>query len=88
MTQQFVESGGQLSSILTTFSQDGGSFQMHHTDESYLSAMTDAMGGMSLIFSLWGDTAQTMSWLDIPPCGSSENCDTNSVAVWSDIKLS
>ena len=86
VTQKFVESGGQLSSILTTFSQDGRSFNMQHTDGSYLNAMSHAMSDMSLVFSLWGSTAQTMAWLDQPPCGS-ESCDTNSIAVWSDVAL-
>merc|ERR1719491_2604427 len=36
----------------------------------YFVALSEAMAaGMSLRITYWGDRAETMSWLDSPPCG-------------------
>merc|ERR1712039_1160147 len=37
----------------------------------YLAALSDIMAaGMSLRITYWGDKAETMAWMDSPPCGS------------------
>jgi hypothetical protein len=75
-----VNGNGQLSEVSTTLSQDGRSFKMTHSDSNcgggYLESMTDAFkSGMTLYYSYWGSDANTMSWLDIPPCDYSTSCN-------------
>jgi len=37
----------------------------------YMAALSDIMSaGMSLRITYWGDKAETMAWMDSPPCGS------------------
>eukprot|EP00456_Euglypha_rotunda_P058223 TRINITY_DN4833_c0_g1_i11.p1 TRINITY_DN4833_c0_g1~~TRINITY_DN4833_c0_g1_i11.p1 ORF type:complete len:308 (+),score=12.98 TRINITY_DN4833_c0_g1_i11:95-1018(+) len=84
-----TNSGGQLSSVTTTLSQNGHTFQMIHDDSKcgsgYLESMTDAFkSGMTLYYSYWGSDANTMSWLDIPPCDYSTSCTGGSATI-SDI---
>jgi len=57
--------------IVTTLSQGGRTVEMPNSPKGeYLAGMADAMErGMSLRMTSWGDEADTMSWLDSPPCG-------------------
>ena len=78
-----VDAGtGNLTTVTTTLSQPGkAGLTMTHSDAScgrgYLSALTGPLAaGMVPTFSTWGSTAQTMSWLDIPPCGANTACNT------------
>ena len=55
---------------------------------SYLEAMQQAFEyGMVMILSYWGDTWQTMNWLD-RMTGCSGDCDTSGHAIFSDIQIS
>jgi len=89
----FQTSGGVLSKIVTTFSQDNGQFTITHDDErcggGYLSSMTSAFKqGMVLVTSYWsGATGGDMGWLDIPPCNANENCDTHGVVSFTNLAL-
>merc|ERR1740139_308404 len=48
-------------------------------------AMAD---GMSLRITYWGDSAETMAWMDAPPCGPQEcNAHTAGDAVISDVSV-
>jgi cellulase len=86
---------GNVTDIVTTLTQagSGSSVVLSHSDSNcgagYLSSMSTALKtGMVPIFSLWGDTAATMSWLDEPPCSASASCDADTaVMVVSDISL-
>jgi len=75
-----TDSNGQFNKMTTILGQSGKSFTLTHDDScgsGYLSSLTDALSkGMVVTLSYWGDTAQTMSWLDIPPCSNTENCNT------------
>jgi len=81
-----LNSNGQLNSVTTTLSQSGRNFQMTHDDSKcgggYLETLTDAFkSGMTLYYSYWGSDANTMSWLDIPPCDSSTSCTGGSATI-------
>jgi len=92
ISYNFQTSGGVLSRIVSTISQNGRQFAIVH-DEScgsgYLASLTDAFSqGLVLTTSYWsGATGSTMSWLDVPPCNSNENCDTSGTAIYSDIMV-
>jgi len=88
----FQTSGGNLNHITTVLSQDGSArFTINHDDScggGYLSSMTDAFKqGMVVIMSYWGTSGSVMSWLDIPPCNSNENCNENTQVIFSDIQV-
>jgi len=87
----YSTSGGQLNKITTVLGQASKSFTITHDDScggGYLESLTDALSaGMVLAFSYWGDTAATMSWLDIPPCSSTENCNTGTSFTISDFAI-
>jgi len=76
----FSTSGGQFNKMTTVLGQNSKSFTLTHDDScggGYLESLTDSLAsGMVLAISYWGDTASTMSWLDIPPCSNTENCNT------------
>lgn len=90
----------QLTKIVTTLSQpqrrqpSSQPVYITHTDSDcsrggYLEDMTTALAqGMVPTLSVWGDTAATMSWLDIPPCSTSQNCDPSSSMIISGLSLS
>ena len=86
---------GNLTSIAVTLSQPARNsiFTYTITDNNcnkpgYLSALSYAFDvGMTPILSLWGDSASTMSWLDIPPCSDSVSCDPNSYMIVSDFSI-
>jgi len=84
-----TSSNSQLSSIETVLSQNSKTFNLTHNDTyckaGYLSSLTDAFKGMVPTFSYWGNTADTMKWLDIPPCLNTTDCDTNTVAKLSNL---
>jgi hypothetical protein len=93
-TSFVANAAGNLTSITSVLSQPGRTpISLIHTDSTcqgpaYLEAMSDALrNGMVPTLSLWGDTAQTMAWLDMPPCSSSQNCDPNSVVTFRDISI-
>jgi len=75
-----ANSNNQLNKITTVLSQGTNSFTLTHDDScgsNYLESLTAPLqAGMVVAMSYWGDTASTMSWLDIPPCSNSENCNT------------
>jgi len=88
---EFLTKGGALSGMRTTLKQRDQRVVLDHSDcnEGYLAKLTDAMKyGMSLRVTYWGDQAQTMAWMDIPPCDwngcSGENAGH---AVISDIRV-
>jgi len=89
----FQTSGGSLSRIVTTFSQEDRSFSITHDDGicggGYLSSMTSAFKqGMVITTAYWSPaTGAELDWLDIPPCNADENCDTQGVVTYSDLAL-
>ena len=87
----FVETNGQLTAINTVLSQGSKTFTMAHTDSNcgggYLESLTSVVkSGMVLVFSSWGDSGGTMSWLDVPPCNGGSNCN-NGAATFSNIAV-
>jgi len=89
---QFQSSGGQLSQIVTTLAQGSNNVQVVHNSGNcggnYLQQLTQAVQkGMVVTFSYWGSDAGTMSWLDIPPCDYSQNCDPNQSVTFSNIQI-
>lgn len=74
--------GGNLTNVITTLTQagSGSAVTLAHSDKTcgtgYLESMSAAMkAGMVPIFSVWGEGASTMSWLDEPPCSMTATCD-------------
>lgn len=86
MRTDFVESGGKLSEIKTTLSQDGGNSYTFHQYSSqcqggYLEAMGEALKqGMTFTGVIWGSDWNTMKWLD-GNTGCGGGCDSGSVYV-------
>jgi len=69
----FLAKYGTLASMTTTLRQGNRKVVLDHANcqASYLSQLSDAMAtGMSVVTSYWGGEAKTMSWMDMPPCGS------------------
>jgi len=88
----FITSNGELARINTMISQNGKQFGFSHDDGrcggGYLSSLTDAFKtGMVVVFSYWGDSGSSMSWLDVPPCDASQNCDDNTFVTFSNIQI-
>jgi len=89
----FQMSSGDLSRIVTTFSQDNRQLIITHDDGTcgggYLASLTSAFNqGMVLATSFWsGATGGDMEWLDVPPCNINENCDTSGIVTFSDLAL-
>lgn len=86
---EFQESNGQLSGIKNTLTQGSQSFIYYScTDSSYLQAMTDHLkNNMVLVMSQWGNTYQTMQWLD-GMTGCQGDCDLDGASsTYSDIKI-
>lgn len=85
---------GNLASVTTTVAQGAASFVLSHTDATcgagYLAAMTAPLAaGMVPAISVWGDSGQTMSWLDVPPCSLAASCaDATAQGVFSDFSIS
>jgi len=69
---EFMKNDGVLSGMRTTLRQNGRQEVMEHRNcnKAYLAKLSDAMAaGMSLRITYWGGEAQTMAWMDVPPCG-------------------
>jgi len=76
-----TNSNNQFNKMTTNLYQNGKVVTLNHDDgcgSGYLESLTDVLrNGMVVAMSYWGDTSDTMSWLDIPPCSSGQNCNTN-----------
>lgn len=62
--------------VFARLEQDGRELVLDHSScsSSYLQNLARAMSsGMAMRITYWGQDAQTMSWLDMPPCGE-ETC--------------
>mmetsp|Transcript_145301 Transcript_145301/g.404989 ORF Transcript_145301/g.404989 Transcript_145301/m.404989 type:complete len:565 (-) Transcript_145301:93-1787(-) len=73
----FNAQGWTLTGMVTTLRQEGRQVVMDHAacDPGYLAQAGSAIQkGMSLRITYWGDTAETMNWMDVPPCGP-EACE-------------
>jgi len=69
---EFTAEGATLTGMITRLRQDGREVTLAHESCSaeYFAALSDAMAeGMSLRITYWGDQANTMAWMDQPPCG-------------------
>lgn len=69
---EFMESAGSFSGMRTTLRQGEHQVVLDHSscDAEYLASLSDALAaGMSLRITYWGDEAETMAWMDSPPCG-------------------
>jgi len=86
----FKETNGQFSSVSFVLSQNGNIFNLPSPcSQSYLNSLTTALTkGMVLTMSYWGGTGQELSWLDVPPCDVSQNCDTGGSFTISNIMIS
>mmetsp|Transcript_151514 Transcript_151514/g.385176 ORF Transcript_151514/g.385176 Transcript_151514/m.385176 type:complete len:765 (+) Transcript_151514:39-2333(+) len=76
----FEAQGQTLTGFKTVLSQEGRKVVLEHAncDMGYLAQLSKPVQeGMSLIFSYWGASAQTMAWMDSPPCGP-EVCQASS----------
>merc|ERR1719203_2587660 len=75
----FFEDAGVLTGMRTTLVQGHRRVVLDHKncDPTYLEQLSAAMAaGMSLRITYWGDQAESMSWLDAPPCGP-ETCSSS-----------
>jgi len=78
---------GKLIRIANRLVQDGRTFSWDAcTDPAYLETMTSALSNkMTMVFQLWGDSYENMSWLD-KKTGCRGACNANSTEVtFSDI---
>lgn len=69
---EFPAHDGTLKSMRTVLQQAGRQVVLEHSedDAEYFAALSDTMAaGMSLRITYWGDEAETMAWMDSPPCG-------------------
>ena len=86
----FQETNGQLSAIKNTLTQGSQSFIFYSCiDASYLKDMTNPIGndGLVPIISLWGNSYDTMAWLD-SMTGCTGDCDINAASsTFSDFKI-
>jgi len=87
----FGTSNNQFNKMTTVLSQNGKTVTLVHDDgcgSGYLESLTNVLrNGMVMAMSYWGDTAQTMAWLDIPPCNSNQNCNTNTQFTLSNFEV-
>ena len=77
------------SSIAVTLTQGSSTFSYNACNNGgYVSSMQQALDyGMVLVMSYWGNSYQTMSWLD-SMTGCQGDCDTGGQAIFSDIEIS
>jgi len=69
---EFLKNDGVLSGMRTVLRQEGRHETMEHSNcnKAYLAKLSAVMSaGMSLRITYWGGEAQTMAWMDVPPCG-------------------
>jgi len=82
--QEFKESGGQVTAMVTTFTQDSNEFSMTIEDD-YVKTMTDALkNGMTVAISNWDAGPNGMSWLD-GETGCHGDCANMPDVKWSNI---
>lgn len=56
-------------------------------DSGYIGSMADTFrNGMTFVFSHWGDSWNTMSWLD-QRTGCWGDCDTSGKVTWSNLEV-
>jgi len=88
---EFLKNDGVLSGMRTTMRQAGRQEVMEHSNcnKAYLAKLSEAMAtGMSLRITYWGGEAQTMAWMDVPPCGGAACKGSNAGdAVISNIQI-
>jgi len=88
---EFLKNDGLLSGMRTTLRQEGRQEVMEHRNcnKAYLAKLSEAMAtGMSLRITYWGGEAQTMAWMDVPPCGGAACQGSNAgAAVISNIQI-
>lgn len=83
-----------LNQMTTVLYQQGRTVTLTHDDSScgggYMEQLSNVVNnGMTLVFSSWGSSAGTMSWLDEPPCPSNVNCDIGAdSAIISELSVS
>jgi len=92
VAMSFITTNGQLSTISTVLSQGSSTFSFTHDDthcpSGYLAALTEPFkSGMVPVFSYWGNTGDSMSWLDSPPCDITTACDTTTHAVFGQLRI-
>ena len=82
-------SNGKLSGIKNTLSQEGRSFEFYAcSSQEYLEDMTEYLEeDMHMIFSQWGSTRDSMSWLDgMTECN--EDCNLEAAnTIYSNLKI-
>jgi len=72
----FFDESGTWTGMTTTLQQDHRTVVLEHAncESGYYERLSGAMAaGMSLRITYWGDKADDMAWMDMPPC-SSEDC--------------
>lgn len=87
---EFPEIDGTLVGMVTTLQQDGRHVVLDHSacNRTDLATLSDVMAnGMSLRITYWGDSAETMAWMDAPPCGRQACNASAGDAVISHIKI-
>lgn len=88
---EFPAEGGMLLGMRAVLRQDERRVVLAHEDcdREYLAALTAAMrDGMSLRITYWGDSAETMAWMDRPVCGDQACKGRNAgAAVISDLSV-
>jgi hypothetical protein len=89
---EFLEDDGVLTGMRTILHQAGKHLVLGHSNcaGADLAKLSDAMkDGMSLRITYWGEEAQTMAWMDSPPCGP-QSCSGKNAgdAVISNISVS
>lgn len=88
---QFPSDGGILVGMVTTMLQAERHVVLNHSScaAQDLAALSAAMAdGMSLRITYWGESAETMAWLDAPPCGRQACSTTAGDVVISDVSVS
>lgn len=91
----FLSAGGpgrtEFVGMHQILAQEGREVVLEHQncDAAYLDELSSTLReGMSLIFSYWGDTAETMAWMDTPQCGQEVCADTGRRAFISHLATS
>jgi len=76
---EFFRLSGTFVRMKTALLQGPRAVVLNHENcqPEYLAQLTDPLAaGMSLRITYWGDAAETMSWMDMPPCGG-ESCSAS-----------
>jgi len=88
---EFLEKGGVFTGMRTTIQQQDRQVVLDYDgcSDEYFAALSGALAdGMSLRITYWGDAAETMAWMDSPPCGE-QTCtgDNAGLAKISNVKV-